>query len=489
MKKTSGIAFAAALLMLAVCLLTACGRGDPEHVEISRRVTKIEDKAYYNNTTIRTVVIPDTVTEIGRWAFSGCENLESVVIPDSVTKIGKYAFQGCNSLRSVTIPGSVTSFGGYEFSLCTGLTEVTLGEGLEEIGSYLFENCTALTKISFPASLRTIGGFSGCTALNRVEIPDGVAWIQSYAFQDCTGLAEVVIPPSVIIIGQEAFAGCTGLTGLDIPGTVSRIDREAFRDCTALRSLTIQTPEKDLQLYDAAFAGCTSLAELTIPGTTRDSDHVPQEFTPPFSGCDALADVLVTGPELSRSFCRLIQDCAGIRTVSFSEALTQIGDGAFDGTILQEGLEELLPASTEGGDDLRGQAAPLPELDGASVIPVDEYGSLIGSLYALLPGDVRSVDGRSADYALMIVRGYQHSDREYTVVGYGTVGASDAWGEAWLCGRDGTRRLLARKVNTPGLTEDVTVTTMNGMSVAHSVFADPVEPEELWESIRVFFGA
>jgi hypothetical protein len=65
------------------------------------------------------VVIPDSVTNIGDCAFDGCTGLTSVVIPDSVTNIGDYAFRGCSGLTSVVIPDSVTNIGDYAFDGCT----------------------------------------------------------------------------------------------------------------------------------------------------------------------------------------------------------------------------------------------------------------------------------------------------------------------------------------------------------------------------------
>ena len=53
------------------------------------------------------VVIPDTVTVIGKGAFAECRGLRRVVIPDSVTDIGIKAFFNCVALREVAIPRSV----------------------------------------------------------------------------------------------------------------------------------------------------------------------------------------------------------------------------------------------------------------------------------------------------------------------------------------------------------------------------------------------
>ena len=67
---------------------------------------------------IKTVELPNTVTEIGSHAFAssdgyftGFDNLENIIIPDSVTSIGYQAFFACDSINNITIPNSVTTMG------------------------------------------------------------------------------------------------------------------------------------------------------------------------------------------------------------------------------------------------------------------------------------------------------------------------------------------------------------------------------------------
>ena len=45
-----------------------------------------------------------SVTSIGNYAFYECTSLTSVVIPNSVISIGKYVFHNCTGLTNVTIP-------------------------------------------------------------------------------------------------------------------------------------------------------------------------------------------------------------------------------------------------------------------------------------------------------------------------------------------------------------------------------------------------
>ena len=76
----------------------------------------------FRDSSLTSIVIPNSVTSIGNGAFYGCDSLTSVTIPDSVTSIGKEAFANCKSLKSITIPNSVTSIGVDAFVACSSLT-------------------------------------------------------------------------------------------------------------------------------------------------------------------------------------------------------------------------------------------------------------------------------------------------------------------------------------------------------------------------------
>ncbi len=74
--------------------------------------------------SLKSVTIPDGVTEIGEDAFGGCSSLTSITIPDGVTEISREAFSGCSPLKSVTIPESVTEIGTRAFNGCDSLTDI-----------------------------------------------------------------------------------------------------------------------------------------------------------------------------------------------------------------------------------------------------------------------------------------------------------------------------------------------------------------------------
>ncbi|MDE6379496.1 MAG: leucine-rich repeat protein [Muribaculaceae bacterium] len=68
----------------------------------------IPEGAFAGMESLNTVILPETVTEIGAGAFAGCENIETITLP-GVTSIGEGAFDGCSSLTSILIPNSDAS--------------------------------------------------------------------------------------------------------------------------------------------------------------------------------------------------------------------------------------------------------------------------------------------------------------------------------------------------------------------------------------------
>ena len=182
--------------------------------------------------SLTSLVIPDSVTNIGDYAFSGCRSLTDIVIPDSVTNIGDYAFWNCRSLTNIVIPNSVTSIGDNAFEYCFSLSNLIIPDGVTSIGDGAFVGCTSLSSVVIPDSVSSIGNnaFWGCESLTDIVIPNSVTSIGESAFYECSSLTEVVIPDSVTSIGDKAFHTCSSLTNIDIPDSVTSIGDGAFDD-------------------------------------------------------------------------------------------------------------------------------------------------------------------------------------------------------------------------------------------------------------------
>jgi hypothetical protein len=73
---------------------------------------------------LKSVLIPNSVTEIGAAAFRSCTGLTSLIIPASVTAIYSDAWWGCDNIQTITaewlVPLSLTAniFAGINTSIC-----------------------------------------------------------------------------------------------------------------------------------------------------------------------------------------------------------------------------------------------------------------------------------------------------------------------------------------------------------------------------------
>ena len=113
--------------------------------------------AFYNCSSLSSVIIPSNVTYIDEYAFYGCSGLTSITIPNSVIGIYWGAFSGCRSLVSIAIPSSVTTIDACAFNNCSSLTSVTIPNSVNIIGAFAFNNCNNLTSITIPNSVSSLG--------------------------------------------------------------------------------------------------------------------------------------------------------------------------------------------------------------------------------------------------------------------------------------------------------------------------------------------
>ena len=217
-------------------------------------VTPINIYWYYIPTSLKTVVLGNTIQTIPICGFFNCNWLTSITIPESVTSIGGGAFGNCSGLTTVNWNATACTSAGLlsnypVFDNCSNLKTVNIGNNVTIIPSEVFRGCTGLTSITIPGSVKNIGesAFSGCTELTSIIVVKGNS--KYHSAENCLietatntlilGCKTSVIPTdgSVTSIGTEAFRGCTGLTSITIPDSVTSIDYRAFYNCTGLTNI------------------------------------------------------------------------------------------------------------------------------------------------------------------------------------------------------------------------------------------------------------
>ena len=234
-------------------------------------ITALPTQAFYKSTNVEHLILPKTLTTIGKEMFYRSK-LKSVVIPASVETIEAAAFMGCSSLATVTFEkGSQlkTIGGGYSsyypnyygaFLDCTALTSIEIPASVETIEAAAFMRCSKLATVTFEkgSQLKTIGGdyssyyygvFSDCTALKSIEIPASVETIEAAAFMRCSKLATVTFEKGSQLktIGGDyssyyygVFSDCTALKSIEIPASVETIEATAFKGCSSLATVTFE---------------------------------------------------------------------------------------------------------------------------------------------------------------------------------------------------------------------------------------------------------
>ena len=178
-------------------------------------VTDIGDYAF-SGSGMASVVIPSSILRIGNFAFSSCNSLtNSVTIPDSVTYIGSYAFSYCANLVSVIIPKTVTGMGRL---LCLGSTNLQAITVDAQNPTYISSVDGVLFDKSQTLLLECPGGKAG-----SYTMPDSVTSIVGDAFRSCVNLISITVGKNVTSVYSWAFASCSNLTAVYFKGNAPSV--------------------------------------------------------------------------------------------------------------------------------------------------------------------------------------------------------------------------------------------------------------------------
>ena len=277
-------------------------------------ITALPTQAFYKSTNVEHLILPKTLTTIGKEMFYRSK-LKSVVIPASVETIEAAAFMGCSSLATVTFEkGSQlkTIGGGYSsyypnyygaFADCTALTSIEIPASVETIEAAAFMRCSKLATVTFEkgSQLKTIGGdyssyyygvFSDCTALKSIEIPASVETIEATAFKGCSSLATVTFEKGSQLktIGggyysysssyyYGAFCQLKNLMTVDMSACtqIETIGECAFYGDFELRLFKIGT-EIPPTCENYAFSGINPYSVLKVPSGCADAYKAATEW-------------------------------------------------------------------------------------------------------------------------------------------------------------------------------------------------------------------
>jgi hypothetical protein len=290
--------------------------------------------AFSDDKSVKSITLPDSITEIGSLAFRDCDNLTEIKLPKHLKRLGNIgsdgswtsSFNNCNNLREITLPESLVEFASRNFTdifvdennqaftsidgvlfdkeiktlvaypekreaktytippsvtkirdwafSCCLLEGITLPPGLTEIGKRAFAQCRLLEEVSIPQGVNKIGASAFYLAHKLSKITflgeGSLETIEELAFCNCSALESVTLPDSITKIGENAFSGCESLKAIALPGKLKTIEKEAFDGCGNLEE--IKFPDSLRYIKNRAFLKCHKLKEVFIPDGVKSID-------------------------------------------------------------------------------------------------------------------------------------------------------------------------------------------------------------------------
>lgn len=222
---------------------------------------------FQNDTALKTVYLPSTITSLPSSAFSNCSSLENVIFADNcaLSAISASAFNKCSSLKNIDLPDNITTISSTAFQY-SGLISIELPIDLVTIGDRAFQSCLSLESVVFHDNVTTLGQqvFIYCSALKNVVLSNTLSSVNRGIFASCTSLETIELPDSLTVIGDSMFSGCSSLKYVKLPGEATSLGSSVFASCTSLE--TIDLPDTISSIGSLAFSE-TAIESITIPAS------------------------------------------------------------------------------------------------------------------------------------------------------------------------------------------------------------------------------
>lgn len=306
---------------------------------------------------------------IAHHLFINDEEIIELTIPESITKIKDYTFQGGIAFTKIILPSSLTSIGKGAFCDCWSLREIDIPSKVTEIGDEAFYQCTDLTAVKNTDSIVKLGNgvFTNCSSLKNFNIPSSVTFLPSRIFSGCSSLTDVVLPSSITSIGQRAFRYCKNLKSFYIPKSVTTIHEEAFEGCYGL----IKTAYPDnltnpfYNGFNIAYPAAHSIIEN---GIIYDDDKTKIYYADlNFEGELDIYDSVISIGDYA------FYSCSGLKGINFPVSLKSIGIKTFTSTSIKE-LK--LPENIESIGLNSFTNCPIEKLNVFTNAPLDDIFTL-----------------------------------------------------------------------------------------------------------------
>ena len=309
-----------------------------------RQVTAIGSKAFYAK-KITSVRLSDSVKSIETSAFRDCSELKEVDL-NKVETIGSYAFEDDTAIESIVLPETLKNVGRNVFYGSTKLTDITVRADIESNADQIFNGApaknitfgsectkvpakmfwgTGVEKITLPDNIKTIEGsaFRNCSELKEVDL-NKVETIGNYAFEDDTAIESIVLPETLKNVGSNVFNGCTALTDITVSADIESDANHMFSGAPA-KNITFGSA---CTKVPGGMFYYTGVEKITLP------DNIKTIEDSAFRNCSELKEVDLNKVETIGNY--VFEEDPGLTRIVFPKSLKKIGSDIFWRT---EGIE------------------------------------------------------------------------------------------------------------------------------------------------------
>ena len=246
---------------------------------------------YWKNLEYLYIPSDTPLASIPEYGISSLSKLKSLFLPDTITEISKYALNGNKSLANIHLPRSLETVGEYAFGQCESLKELDF-KSVKTIDQFAFCDMAKLKYVNLPENLEKLSGvfpFQKSTEnIIRFTVSPNNKFYSSDDFgslynKDKTmlivyangkGGTNAYIPNTVQTIYDQAF-GYSELEVTKIPSSVTTLEYAPFYNMPNLKAVFV--PKSVVKIKYNAFSLCDF--EKLVVYTEWDENQLPSDWS------------------------------------------------------------------------------------------------------------------------------------------------------------------------------------------------------------------